>query len=100
MEEILKKLQDSIYDGDKVESEKLAQQALSSGIETLKVIEGGMKPGLARVGDAYESGELFLPELVGAGDAALAKKETAKNDDIHIERLNELAEAVHDSSVL
>lgn len=72
MEETLKKLQDSIYEGDRVESEKLAQGALSSGIEPLKVIEEGMKPGLARVGDAYETGELFLPELVGAGDAAVA----------------------------
>ena len=72
MEEILKKLQDSIYEGNKVESEKLAQEALSGGIEPLKVINEGMKPGLTRVGDAYETGELFLPELVGAGDAALA----------------------------
>lgn len=72
MEEILKKLQDSMYEGNKVESERLAREALSSGIEPLKVIEEGMKPGLTRVGDAFETGDLFLPELVGAGDASLA----------------------------
>ena len=72
MEEILKQLQDSMYEGNRVESERLAREALSSGIEPLKVIEKGMKPGLTRVGDAFETGALFLPELVGAGDTALA----------------------------
>jgi len=72
IKEILGKLQDSIYAGNIVESEKLAQDALSSGVEPLKVIEEGMRPGLARVGDNFKAGELFLPELVCAGDAALA----------------------------
>lgn len=72
MEEILKKLQDSIYEGDQIESEKLAQEVLSSGIEPLRIIEEGMNPSLAHVGNDFEAGELFLPELVCAGNAALA----------------------------
>lgn len=72
MTEILKKLEDSIYEFDKVESEKLTREAISIGIEPLKIIEEGMKPGLARVGSAFEDGEFFLPELIGAGEAANA----------------------------
>lgn len=72
MTEILKKLEDSIYEFDKVESEKLTREAISIGIEPLKIIEEGMKPGLARVGSAFEDGEFFLPELIGAGEAAAA----------------------------
>ena len=72
MEDILKKLQDAVYKGDKVESEKLAREALSTGVEPLKIISEGMRPSLERVGDAFEAGEFFLPELVGAGDAAVA----------------------------
>jgi 5-methyltetrahydrofolate--homocysteine methyltransferase len=72
MEGILKKLQDAMYAGNKIEVERLAREALSGGIEPLKVLEEGMRPGLSRVGDAFEAGDLFLPELVGAGDAALA----------------------------
>lgn len=71
MEGILKKLQDAMYAGNKIEVERLAREALSGGIEPLKVLEEGMRPGLSRVGDAFEAGDLFLPELVGAGDAAL-----------------------------
>jgi methanogenic corrinoid protein MtbC1 len=72
MQGILKKLQDAMYAGNKTEVERLAREALSGGIEPLKVLEEGMRPGLSRVGDAFEAGDLFLPELVGAGDAALA----------------------------
>ena len=72
MEGILKKLQDAMYAGNKIEVARLAREALSGGIEPLKVLEEGMRPGLSRVGDAFEAGDLFLPELVGAGDAALA----------------------------
>jgi len=72
MEGILKKLQDAMYAGNKIEVERLAREALSGGIEPLKVLEEGMRPGLSRVGDAFEAGDLFLPELVGAGDAALS----------------------------
>lgn len=72
MEEILKKIQDAMYKGDKVEVERLTQEALSARLDPLKIIEEGMRPGLIRVGEAFEVGELFLPELVGAGDAALA----------------------------
>lgn len=72
MEGILKKLQDAMYAGNKIEVVRLAREALSGGIEPLKVLDEGMRPGLSRVGDAFEAGDVFLPELVGAGDAALA----------------------------
>jgi 5-methyltetrahydrofolate--homocysteine methyltransferase len=72
MEEMLKKLQDSIYEGDKASAEKLAQEVLASGIKPLKVLDEGMRPALARVGHDYENGTLYLPDLIGAGDAALA----------------------------
>jgi len=38
MEGILKKLQDAMYAGNKIEVERLAREALSGGIEPLKVI--------------------------------------------------------------
>ena len=72
MEEIFTKVQDAIYEGDEEESERLAKEALSSGIEPLRIIDEGVKPGLDRVGDAYESGEFALPEIVTSGDAAIA----------------------------
>ena len=72
MEELLKKIQAAMYTGNKTKVEKMAREALSAGIDPLKIIEEGMRPGLSRVGNAFDVGELFLPELVGAGEAALA----------------------------
>ena len=56
MEGILKKLQDAMYAGNKIKVERLAREALSSGIKPLKVLEEGMRPGLSRVGDAFPLG--------------------------------------------
>jgi 5-methyltetrahydrofolate--homocysteine methyltransferase len=72
MEETIRELQNALYAGDKAKAAKITKQALAGGMAPLKLIEEGMRPGLTRVGEAFELGELFLPELVGAGDAALA----------------------------
>jgi len=71
MEDILQSLQNAIFDGNKSNSESLARQALSSGIPPLKIISHGLQPSLARIGDAFESNEIFLPELVCSGEASL-----------------------------
>lgn len=71
MEDILKRLQDALYEGRKNDAERLTREALSDGIEPLKVIEEGLRAGLSRVGEDFEVGDFFLPELVSAGEAAL-----------------------------
>ena len=71
MEDILQSLQNAIFDGNKSNSESLTRQALSSGIPPLKIISDGLQPSLLRIGDAFESNEIFLPELVCSGEASL-----------------------------
>jgi len=71
MEMILKKLQDAVYEGDEIESENLAREALSGNIAPQVVVDEGLRPALARLGDEFEKGEIALPELVFAGDAAV-----------------------------
>jgi methanogenic corrinoid protein MtbC1 len=76
MKDILERLRESIYEGDEIESEKLAREALSKGIAAQKIVEEGLRPGLTRLGEEYESGEVALPELALAGDAALVVTQT------------------------
>ena len=71
MEDVFKKIETAIYACNKAEAERLTRDAISSGIEPLRIIEEGMKPGIQKVGDDFENEILFLPELVGAGETAV-----------------------------
>ena len=54
MTDVLHKLQDALYEGRKNDVERLTQEALSGGIDPLKIIEDGLRTGLSRVGDDFE----------------------------------------------
>ncbi len=49
--------------------EELCQQALGEGIDAAETINEGLIPGMDKVGDLYESGEYFLPEVLTASYA-------------------------------
>ena len=54
-------------DGDKVLG--LTKLALDERVPAKQILDNGLVPGIQRVGDLFESGEYYLPELVMAGDA-------------------------------
>jgi corrinoid protein of di/trimethylamine methyltransferase len=58
------------YDLDNVEA--LAKAALDAHVNPLAAIQGGLSKGIKEVGDKYERGEAYLPELVMA--ATVMKK--------------------------
>jgi corrinoid protein of di/trimethylamine methyltransferase len=62
----------SIIDGDSDAAVALAQQAVTSGLDPLEAITKGFVVGVNKVGEAFSSGEAFLPELVMAGEAMKA----------------------------
>lgn len=62
-------LDDAIIRGLKSEAGKLAKQALKTESE-LSLVEGHLIPALDRVGEAYERGKMFLPQLLSAAQAA------------------------------
>ncbi len=47
----------------------LARQAVSMGLDPIKVINEGFSPGMRRVGDLFERGQMFLPEVIIASEA-------------------------------
>ncbi len=59
----------SIIDGDADLAEKLARQAIESGMDPLEAINMGFVVGVNHVGDQFSCGAAFLPELVMAGEA-------------------------------
>lgn len=71
-EELFKKMADSIINGEPEDAELLAKQAVELGIDPLQAINEGFVNGVNYVGDQFSCGEMFLPELVLAGEAMKA----------------------------
>ncbi len=62
----------SVMDGEPDDAARLASQALELGVDPLEAISAGFLPGVREVGRGFECGELFLPDLVRAGEAMKA----------------------------
>jgi corrinoid protein of di/trimethylamine methyltransferase len=65
-------MRQSIIDGDPDLSADLARKAIEQNIDPLDAINLGFVPGVNYVGEQFSAGEMFLPELVVAGEAMKA----------------------------
>ena len=68
-QELFDAMRQSVIDGDDEEAIELAREALADGIDPLEAIDGGYVPGIRHVGDAFRTGELFLPDMMAAARA-------------------------------
>lgn len=71
-EELFIAMRQSIIDGDPDAAVKLARQAVEMGIDPIEALNQGFVPGVNFVGEQFSLGEMFLPELVTAGEAMKA----------------------------
>ena len=69
---ILDELKTAVIEGDSEKSVEFAKKALESKIPPLDAITKGLAKGVKQVGDSFSAGEVFLVELVMAGDAMKA----------------------------
>ena len=67
-EEILKRMGKAIVEGNKDEAEALANEAIKQRLDLKEVIDKGYVPGIEKVGDLWEKGEYFLPELITSAE--------------------------------
>lgn len=51
---------------------ELVKEALDSGIEANKILLDGLSRGMEQVGEKYESGEYFIPDMLTAAEAVEA----------------------------
>jgi len=68
-EGILNRLKESILNYDVEETVEVAKEVIEIGFDPLTAIEQGLGAGLRIVGDKFEAGEIFLPELMTAAQA-------------------------------
>jgi methylmalonyl-CoA mutase cobalamin-binding domain/chain len=71
-EELLAGLKAAVVEGDEVAAASFAEQAIGAGIRPMEIIRDGITPAMDEVGQAFEDGDAYLPELILAGDAARA----------------------------
>ncbi len=69
--EILNRLQKAILEYDEAEAANCARKVVEEGINPVEALNT-MTMAIRQVGDGFGSGELFLPDLVGAADAMSA----------------------------
>lgn len=75
----------SVTEGDAAKAERLVKTALEMNVPAEEILNKGLVAGIQVVGDKFGNGEIFLPELLVAGEAmkaamgllkpALARKE-------------------------
>ena len=68
-EELFEAMTQSVIQGDEAAAADLARQALAQGIDPLVAINQGFVVGINQVGAQFSCGDMFLPELVAAGEA-------------------------------
>ncbi len=71
-DEILEQLRKAIKEYDADQARHYSQEALKADMDPTEVIKNGPAMVLKEIGDKFACGELFLPELVAAGQAGEA----------------------------
>ena len=77
-EQILENLATSIVDGDEDIAVENARAALEMQVDPLEAVDEGLSKGMDTIGEQFESGEIFLPELLMAARAFKAAMEILK----------------------
>jgi trimethylamine corrinoid protein len=68
-EDLFLEMKKAIVDGDGPGAGRLAGEAVKAGLDLLEVIEKGYVPGIHEVGELWEKGDYFLPELISSAEA-------------------------------
>lgn len=71
-EDLFKDMARAIVEGDRQAAEALAKEALALNLDLHEVVEKGYIPGIQKVGDLWERGEYFLPELITSAECMKA----------------------------
>ncbi len=67
--DFIAQIRSSIINGEPDKTTELTQEAISSSLEPMEIIDKGLMPGMNVVGEKFARGEYFLPNLVIAGTA-------------------------------
>lgn len=67
-EELLEEAMESIVAQDMEKAENIAKKALDEGMDPLEIMNKGFREGITKIGDMFDRGEMFLPELIQSAE--------------------------------
>lgn len=67
-EEILAEIHDAIIELDGAKTLEMVNTALSKGLDVIEVINQAMSPAMIEVGQGFQDGKMFLPDLLLSAD--------------------------------
>ena len=67
--ELFKQMAGAVIAGDAEQCAALARRAISEKVDPVEAIQKGFSKGMDTVGSNFESGEMFLPEMMQAAEA-------------------------------
>ena len=76
--ELLKKITESIYNGEDAEVRTLTEQALADDIPARRILDEGLIAGMTIVGGKFKAHEIFLPDVLLAAKAMYAGMDVLK----------------------
>jgi 5-methyltetrahydrofolate--homocysteine methyltransferase len=65
----IESLKQSVINGKRKEVEPVVQELLVEGMNPKKIVEEGLVPAMAIVGERYKNNEIFVPEMLVAARA-------------------------------
>ncbi len=65
---LTEKIKKAIIEGNRKDAEELAKEAVRKKLNLMKIIEDGYIQGIQKVGELWEKGEYFLPELITSAE--------------------------------
>ena len=71
-QEYIEQLKEAVIDGDDQDVVEIAKEALEAGVDPQVLLTQGLMAGADIVGQKFESGEFFLPQLMLTGRALKA----------------------------
>lgn len=69
MAELLRQIEQAVIDGDRGVTLERVKDAVEAGLQPEQIITGGLTPGLYVVGEKFDEGEFFLPDMMLAAEA-------------------------------
>jgi trimethylamine corrinoid protein len=71
-EELIKEARQALLTTDKAKAEDVAKRALAAGMDPSDIMQNGFVAGIRELGEQFDKGEVFLPELMLAAEAMQA----------------------------
>lgn len=69
MEDLLRRVEQAVIDGDRELALEEVKKAVALGLAPERIIAEGLTPGLYLVGEKFDAGEYFLPDMMLAAEA-------------------------------